>query len=611
MAHTIHPDLAEQIESATKRHYPDSEVDQKRAQGQLRRLFRVLDVSDGQLGNYLTEVHFRRYLRHSDKRPQSNHSDIALFRGLATTVAGARLSLRRPTKPKPVRPIPTLDDVRAAATRLTETRDSAGAAALVSVLADVRVEDFHEVTSTRHLIDRQLNMPRQFRRVSEELLEALPHADVGKVTFSAWKRARRVELEGRPDLNPVMLRTLANELRAQELGISVADMLRHGMIYPITRADGLSPQTTEAFDWCHLLGQLPMTERLLEEIEHTERGAKLASRPPSRTAARKRARELAKEFENPHPLRPIYKEWLDGYAPEAADVAPHWQEVSDPVIDVVSRVQHVLSLRSFKRLTGTVAKAFANAAANNRSLDPASVLSEQNINWHVAQMRGTDQTLATYRSDLRRAAKAWPGTGLVQRPIQRPHKKSETPYSRTNINTLTRIVTEQTDTDNGTRAERTKLFFGLGIGAGIRSSEIRRLHRSCFRRVDELLVIDVPEVGQAARRTVPVLPEWAHFVEQGIESKDGALTESEHKNHVGQTYVRIDTGSKHPPITQVRLRNTWLVMMMGSPDVSLATLLEVAGLRSARTLEDLVEFVPQDKPYDLLVDRARPGSNER
>ena len=101
-----------------------------------------------------------------------------------------------------------------------------------------------------------------------------------------------------------------------------------------------------------------------------------------------------------------------------------------------------------------------------------------------------------------------------------------------------------------------------------------------------------------------MLPEWAPFIEQAIHAGEHTLDGTEQRNRLSQCYQRLRSESKHPPLSHTRLRHTWLAILMASPEVSLATLLNVAGLRSARTLEDLVPFVPQNKTYDLLVGRA-------
>ena len=48
---------------------------------------------------------------------------------------------------------------------------------------------------------------------------------------------------------------------------------------------------------------------------------------------------------------------------------------------------------------------------------------------------------------------------------------------------------------------------------------------------------------------------------------------------------------------------------MASPDVSLATILDLAGLVSARSLEDLVPYAPLDKSYDQVVEAIEGGRN--
>ena len=599
----VSEELEAQVVELARRHHARNTRWQGDAATRLRRFLNDLDIHEGDLADALTERNFRRYARISPKQLQSIKADVSLFRSLATTLAGERIDLRRPTKPRPKHQPVVIADIEAAANRIVDIKDAAGAAALIAVLADVRFEAFPEITSTRELLDRQLHMPIAFRQIANRLLDDLPDADVGRVSVATWQRARSVPIDGRPDLLPMAIRLLRNRLLADELGLPVAELLRQQLVLPITRADELSPQSLNDRDWCRLLEQRPLTERLLEEIRDTERGPTMANRPLSRTASRQRAKELADRHENPPPLPPSYSDWLAQYSPEAPDVAPQWNETREVVFEVARRVQKVTSLTGFKRVVGTVAKAFAHAAANGRSIDPADVLSERNINWHVGQLRGSDQTRATYRSDLRRAARYWPGTGIVERPQQMVHKSIQMPYSASESRTLSRVIRSQPTTVRGVQA---RAYFGLGLGAGLRSKEILKLHTTSFRLVEscDVLVVDVPDIGDKPGRTVPVLPEWRDLVEQGISDSPGPFVTETGKNHVGASYKRLKTKSKHPPIVQDRLRNTWLTALMGSPDISLATLLRIAGLCSARSLEGLVEYVPVDKAYDQVVDAA-------
>lgn len=568
------------------------------------RFLEALEIDDGELLDHLNERNFRRYARRSSKKARSVQADVSTLRSLAVTLSGERLPLRRPSKPPRTRAATELADVEAAAEQIINNKDADAAAALIAVLCNVRFENFPEITSTRELIDRQLHMPGDFRRVGERLIEELPLADLGTVSFANWKRARIVPIEGRPQLAPMCVRILRNQLLANELNMSVADLLRNGVIFPITRRDELSPQTEDGSDWCRLLGQPAVADVLFDEIRDQEQSETMQTRPPSRSEARRRARELAERHDNPEPLPPSFQDWLDQYEPVAASVAPYWDDIGETVLQVSVRIRNVRSLGSFKRVVAVVAQIFAEAAMHGRTLDPVAVLSDRNTNRFVHTMRGTDQTRATYRSDLRRAARFWPGTGLVEKPIQMPRKSLTAPYSGSEIKVLARVIDAEPDTDRGRNA---KCFFGLGIGAGIWSREINCLTAADFW-TDEatgLLIVEVPEVGAHEARSVPLLPEWDELVRPNLP-KDGPLAAGMGKNWVSSSYQRISSTSKHPPIKQNRLRNTWLTQQMASPDVKAEALLRWAGLVSPRILEDLLPYVP----FDKLDDQTEPDALE-
>ena len=60
------------------------------------------------------------------------------------------------------------------------------------------------------------------------------------------------------------------------------------------------------------------------------------------------------------------------------------------------------------------------------------------------------------------------------------------------------------------------------------------------------------------------------------------------------------TNAEHVSIDTYRLRSTWLVALMCSP-LPLACLLAAAGLRSARTLTDLLPHCPDPDATDVEI----------
>ena len=598
-----------QAEKLIRNHFQSEPENRIREQiGRVQRFLDLLEIEDGDLADHLSEQNFRRYHRRSPKQPTSIRVDVSVLRSMAVSKEGERIELRRSSKLARKNPDTILADVQVAARRIAEQKDADAAAALVAVLCDVRFENFPEVVSTRLLCDRQPFLPIALREIADSLLSELPDADLGRVSITTWNRARIVTTEGRPQLRPMGIRILRNQLLADEAGVPVARLLSEGAILPITRRDELSPRTNKDVDWCRLLTLDPVADVLFEETRDLENSKSMSTQPPSRAEVRRRAAEIVERHKSPDPLPPSHQAWLDARQPSASDVVPHREQIREPVFQVVRRVQLVKNLSSFKRMTYVVEKIFAEAAAQNRSLDPAEVLNERNINRFANSMRGDDQTRATYRSDLRRAARYWPGTGLVEKPIRMPRGSITAPYSGEDIRTLQRVLTSQSSSDD--RANRAKCYFGLGIGAGLKSKEINLLTADCFRthEASGLLVTDVPATKTRPGRSVPLLSEWDDFVRPNLPDHGPLVTETG-KNRVSASYQRLKSKSKFPAINQDRLRNTWLVHLMASPDVSLATILDLAGLVSARSLEDLVPYAPLDKSYDQVVEAIEGGRN--
>jgi hypothetical protein len=174
----------------------------------------------------------------------------------------------------------------------------------------------------------------------------------------------------------------------------------------------------------------------------------------------------------------------------------------------------------------------------------------------------------------------------VARPAVKP------PYTDDEIAVICRVAQTQ-PTDSQRR--NLSVCVGLGAGAGLDSADFRHL------RVGDItdcgadgLLVNVPG---AQARTVPVLEAFEHLVRDGLASRHAeglVLGRKESRRNlaarvIGDAVVLGDC----PRIEQARLRATWLAQLMRH-QVPLAVTLRAAGLRSARTLTDLLPHLDTD-----------------
>jgi hypothetical protein len=207
-----------------------------------------------------------------------------------------------------------------------------------------------------------------------------------------------------------------------------------------------------------------------------------------------------------------------------------------------------------------------------------------------------DASRATVRSILRRGVErlsARPRVTVAYKPVQPP-------YSPFECAAFVRLARHQP-----TSATRRGLsaVVALGLGAGLAGSEQRAISPRSIREVDlgegvRGLVVDVPG---ARARTVIVRAAYEELLREAV-----ALHRTERRASSRPLYGEVPTrhnatggvrkGAKTAlgagvNLDVARLRSTWLVACM-SAAVPLGALLRASGLRSARTLVDLVDYCP-------------------
>ena len=223
-----------------------------------------------------------------------------------------------------------------------------------------------------------------------------------------------------------------------------------------------------------------------------------------------------------------------------------------------------------------------------------------------------DSSRATARSLVRRATRnlsPLPTGSIAYHPVNPP-------YSPAECAAFLRLARLQPTA--ATRRGMSALV-ALGLGAGLSSQEQREVSDDRVHEVDldggNVLVVDVP--GPRARRVVVRAPyddllreAITLHREQGRRANQPLYGTKVDRHNASATV----TGSARTAfgvgveIDPARLRSTWLVALM-SADLPLGVLLKVSGLRSARTLVDLLPYCPE--PSEEAVLAALRAAGER
>lgn len=243
---------------------------------------------------------------------------------------------------------------------------------------------------------------------------------------------------------------------------------------------------------------------------------------------------------------------------------------------------------------------------STNALRPAELLADGLVEEYLAgPLAGSpDGTRATVRSVLRRALRKL-APELVPQVIS--YQPAQPPYTPYECASWVRLARNQ---PTATLRRGMSAIIALGLGAGLSPGEQRATTPETIFEgvlpggVTALFV----RVGGAMARTVVVRAQYEELLRESLESHRVAgrkstdplygLSKTRH-NVTGPVTQRAKTAlGTGVNLNPARLRSTWLVACM-SADVSLGALLRASGLRSARTLVDLVGYCPE--PDDTAV----------
>ncbi|MDQ1249980.1 MAG: hypothetical protein QG597_4357 [Actinomycetota bacterium] len=311
-------------------------------------------------------------------------------------------------------------------------------------------------------------------------------------------------------------------------------------------------------------------------------------------------------------------------APVAAAIAAFYPLKTDPA--VWARIESVTreALTAYRpaspkwvsshggwvsRYVAWVAAGIDSADCEADGLTVQSLCTEGLVEAYLAGPLSTTsvQTRSSVRTVLRRVVRNVSGTPTPERI---GHQPVQPPYAPAQCAAMVRLSRNQPTV---ARRRALSAVVALGLGAGLDARDQRRVAPDDVSRVDlgDGATVTVVTVRGPRPRTVVMRQAYvalldeavALHVEQGRSPSAPlfGLVESRHNVVCAVTGSSVTATGRGVEISAARLRATWLVAAMCAR-VPLAVLLNAAGLRSARTLADLLAYCPP--PVKADIDRV-------
>lgn len=288
------------------------------------------------------------------------------------------------------------------------------------------------------------------------------------------------------------------------------------------------------------------------------------------------------------------QEVLEVYRPTASSIPEaEWKAIRPVVVPAVAAAAFASPYGTLTALRYTVVMV-SWVHREGLGLDPEVVFDPLQVERFVATQLGhmSPSGRSTVRGHLRRVARAgtrhaaW-GPVVPSYPRTRPIAP---PYTREEVEGFWR-VTDAQPTQKATRVLTALLT--LTLGAGLRPGELLTVtsgeHVRRHPSDERLWVILLPD------RTVPVLHEYVPALRQlCLTYPEGPLIGShrpEAKDPLGVLRKCTRIPKRLPPLRAPQLRSTWMSTVL-SGDVRISEFMAIAGVVSAKSLENVAPFVP-------------------
>lgn len=218
--------------------------------------------------------------------------------------------------------------------------------------------------------------------------------------------------------------------------------------------------------------------------------------------------------------------------------------------------------------------------------------------------RGSAASTSTARTVLRRCVRSLDADQVT---VALAHASIDAPYSPEECLEFASLAMTQ---PTPAKERNACYLIGLGLGAGLSSRDLRHVRRDHIAEVIDPVLgryLTVTVVSETAARTVPIRRVYEPLVRRALElssteSPDAlVLGRKESRRDVTVPARRGIVTARHDHTVSVephRLRTTWLFAAM-NVSVPLGDLLAMAGLRSARSLTDLLPLCPPPDPAEV------------
>ncbi|GAA3603824.1 hypothetical protein GCM10022199_04480 [Marihabitans asiaticum] len=306
-------------------------------------------------------------------------------------------------------------------------------------------------------------------------------------------------------------------------------------------------------------------------------------------AASLRAREEALTAA-PEPLPAEYLEWLRTTYKSKKVTETELARMRPAIVEAMTHCPG-RGMRSMELRTSQVVTLLMWAKQVRGLTDVAQIFTREHIEDFCSTALSTvsEKTRSDYRGRLRPIADSLhPETAPEPAPVLR-RKDVQGPYTPDEMNVIRRAILVQ-PTDELVR--QLCVCVGLGVGAGINSSELKTIRTSDVHlEADGAVRVEIR--GDKAR-TLWVHRDWEDVAARGVQGRAAnALLLGENPNRRNVTsnlFQRAHLYGDVPELSQDRLRATWIVGHLNRA-TPFSVLCHAAGLSSTRALFDLLEFV--------------------
>lgn len=319
----------------------------------------------------------------------------------------------------------------------------------------------------------------------------------------------------------------------------------------------------------------------------------IVNKKPSRRAAQRRTAQAQASVNQT--LSAHLTELLKAYRPDGVSEAT-WAAIRDAHHQVMTR-SGIVGRDSFKKQLKVVALYLGWRHGQGGSMELSEALNFDLIDsWYLTGTDGlADRTRNDYRSRMRKlAARANPSQDAAPQIKTLGHRSVRPGYTPVEAAAIRRIAVRQSRP--ATRRTMCAVV-GLCQGAGLDSQDLRGLiGRHIIDHGANGIEVHVP--GNRARVTW-VRRDHEELVRIGVTGigPDALILGrvADRRNIVHAITEKADLFDDAPHIEASRLRATWLSGLL-TEQVPVSVILNAAGLKSARTLTELIDTLPQPHP---------------